>query len=203
MALAPYINDCVSKDICPVVKEMASSQLICRFRVSKAKNYDAIAECSENFTVFDLKDCPEIAIETRIQWASNVVEYFKVVHDSIRPWDFLGELDGSVRLLPLQASGVVYPTRFNIPPETIRELGHQERVRRAERFAMASLLYEILSGKKPFEELTDEEIQHRFSNAVFPDDAPSLPYSLLIYSGWSEEFSQELDKQGILRNRYQ
>lgn len=48
----------------------------------------------------------------------------------------------------------VYPVRFQIPPGTLRELDHHEKVRRAERFAMASLLYEILSGTKPFEELT-------------------------------------------------
>lgn len=54
---------------------------------------------------------------------------------------------------------------------------------------MASILYEILSGTKPFEELTDDEVQHRFSSAVFPDDAISLLNSLTIYSGWSEEFS--------------
>lgn len=61
---------------------------------------------------------------------------------------------------------------------------------------MASLLYEIMSGKEPFQELTDDEVQRRFSNGDFPDDAASLPNSLFIYSGWSEEFSQELTKRG-------
>jgi hypothetical protein len=67
---------------------------------------------------------------------------------------------------------------------------------------MASLLYEILSGTKPFEKLTEDEVQHRFSNAVFPDDAICLPNSLIIYSGWSEEFSQELNKRGLLWHLY-
>ena len=98
--------------------------------------------------------------------------------------------------------GEVYPARFQVPPDNIRELDHHEKVRRAERFTMASLLYEILSGTKPFEELTDNEVQHRFSNAVFPDDAISLPHSLIIYSGWSEEFSQELNKRGMLWHLY-
>ena len=61
---------------------------------------------------------------------------------------------------------------------------------------MAGLLYEIFSGTKPFENLTDGEVQNRFSNGDFPDDAVSLPYSLFIFSGWSEEFSQELSKRG-------
>ncbi|KAL8698471.1 MAG: hypothetical protein Q9201_006552 [Fulgogasparrea decipioides] len=175
---------------------MAPAQLTCRFRVSKAENHDADAERPEDSAVFDLKDCPEVGNEVRMQWASQVVKYFSVAHDSVRPWDFIGKLDGSVELLSLSApAGDLYSAQFRIPPETIRELDHPDKVRRAERFAMASLLYEIISGKKPFEELTDEEVQHRFSNADFPDDASSLPNSLLMYSGWSEEFSEELNKQ--------
>jgi len=169
---------------------MAPAQLICRIRVDKAGVYDADTEQPENSAVFDLKDCPEVGIEIRTQWAREIVKYFGIIHDSMRPWDFLGRIEGSVKPLPMSVpeSGV-YPVRFQIPPGTLRELDHHEKVRRAERFAMASLLYEILSGTKPFEELTDAEVQHRFSNADFPDDAISLPNSLLIYSGWSEEFS--------------
>ena len=179
------------------MREMAPAQLTCQIRVNKAENHDEDVDWPENSAVFDLKDCPEVGIEVRIRWASNVVKYFEVIHDSIRPWDFIGELDGSIRLLPsLSPTGDVYPARFQIPQETIRELDHHEKVRRAQMFAMASLLYEILSGKKPFEELTDDEVQYRFSNALFPDDAITLPNSLLVYSGWSEEFSQELNKRG-------
>lgn len=56
---------------------------------------------------------------------------------------------------------------------------------------MASLFYEIFSGRKPFEDLTDNEVQDRFSNRKFPNRAVSLPYLIYIYSGWSEEFAQE------------
>lgn len=127
------------------------------------------------------------------------MKYFGVVHDSVQPWDFLSKLDGSVKPLPVSASeSDVYPARFQIPPDTIREPDHHERVRRAERFSMASLLYEIFTGTKPFEELTDDEVQYRFGNADFPDNASSLPNSLVIYSGWSEEFSMELNKRRTL-----
>ncbi len=98
----------------------------------------------------------------------------------------------------LVPEGKVYPARFQIPPGTIRGLDYHEKVRRAERFAIASLLYEIFSGTKPFEELTEDEVQYRFSNAVFPNNAICLPNSLIIYSGWSKEFSQELNKRGLL-----
>jgi len=187
------------EDLWIITREMAPAQLTCRIRVNKAEDYDADNEQPENSAFFDLKDCPEVGIEIRTQWAREVVKYFGVIHNSVRPWDFLCRLDGSVKPLSTSApEGEAYPARFQIPPGTIRELHHHEKVRRAERFAMASLLYEILSGTKPFEELTDDEVQHRFSNAVFPDDAVCLPNSLMIYSGWSEEFSQELNKRGLL-----
>ncbi|KAI4147218.1 MAG: hypothetical protein LQ340_005656 [Diploschistes diacapsis] len=88
-----------------------------------------------------------------------------------------------------------YPARFQIPPSTLHGFDHEEKVRRMEMFAMASLLYEIMSGRKPFEGLTDKEVQHHFINGDFPDDAAALPNSAFILSGWSEEFSQELARQ--------
>ena len=90
-----------------------------------------------------------------------------------------------------------YPARFQIPPSTLNGLDHEEKVRRAERFAMASLLYEIMTGRKPFEGLTDDEVRHSFMNGDFPDDAAALPNSLFIFSGWSAEFSQELTRRGM------
>ena len=177
---------------------MSPAKLICRIRVDKANDCNGSTEQLEHSAVFDIKDCSEAGIELRTQWAREVVNHFGVIHNAIQPWDFLARLDGSVKLLPVSApEGEVYPVRFQIPPVTISELDHHEKIRRAERFAMASLLYEILSGTKPFEELTDDEVQHRFSNAVFPDNANSLPHSLIIYSGWSEEFSQQLNKRGM------
>ena len=77
-------------------------------------------------------------------------------------------------------------------------LDEAEKVWRVEMFARASLLYEIFSGTKPFEDLTDDEVQDRFSNGKFPNDAISLPHSLNIYSGWSEEFAQKLIRWGMV-----
>ena len=48
---------------------------------------------------------------------------------------------------------------------------------------MASLLYKIMSGRKPFKGLTNDEVQDRFINREFPNDAVTLPNSLFILSG--------------------
>ncbi len=126
-------------------------------------------------------------------------------HTSIRPWDFVAGLEGSIESLPMpELEGDLiegYPARFQIPPSTLHGLDHEEKVRRAERFAMASLLYEIMIGRKPLEGLTDDEVRHRFISGDFPDDAAALPNVLFILSGWSAEFSQELERRGIPDHR--
>jgi hypothetical protein len=63
-------------------------------------------------------------------------------------------------------------------------------------FALRSLLYEINSDKKPFEELSDNEVQLRFSNKDFPGDITSLQLWPIIRSCWSLEFSKEVKKIG-------
>ena len=176
---------------------MATTKMTCRFRVHKPDDSRLVSDQLQDCDVLNLEDCPQVDIETRTKWANELVKHFKTGHDSIRPWDFLGELDGSLQLLPSTTPrGTIYPARFQIPPVTIVGLASDDMVRRAERFAMASLLYEIFSGHKPFLGLTDEEVQHRFSNADFPNDAVDLPSSAIIYSGWSEEFAEELNKRG-------
>lgn len=54
-------------------------------------------------------------------------------------------------------------------------LGRQEEINRQKRFAFTTLLYEIGYGKKPFEWLSNEKVQQRYSNAEFPNDVKTLP----------------------------
>ena len=84
----------------------------------------------------------------------------------------------------------MYSAHYRIPPTSIDSLEGQEQINRQERFAFATLLYEIGSGK-PFEWLNDEEVQQRYSNGEFPNDVRILPPHLFIaiLSFWSPEFA--------------
>ncbi|KAL9102143.1 MAG: hypothetical protein Q9163_002674 [Psora crenata] len=176
---------------------MAPVELTCRIRVEQANDSEADSSQLEKPSAMALKGCPDVDLETRLQWEREVRELFGATHDHIRPWDILAKPDGSIELLSTESTAVggLYPARFQIPSSCLRGLGHGQRIKRTEMFAMASLLYEMMTGRQPFEELTDDEVQQRFSEGDFPDDAASLPNSLYIYSGWSEEFSQELTKR--------
>ena len=115
----------------------------------------------------------------------------------IRPWDFILAPDGSVESLPVsqiegESSGM-YPAHYRIPPTSIDSLGRQEQTDRQERFAFATLPYEIGSGKKPFEWLSNEELQQRYSNAGFPNELglinPFSKYSSRYYLAAANSYS--------------
>lgn len=183
---------------------MASAALPCQIRVKKVEDNDDNNGKAQEAVMISLRDCPDVGVEIRTRWVTELMKHFGQTtkpHTSIRPWDFVAKLDGSLEsvTMPVLLDDLCegYPARFQIPLNTLYGLNHEEKVGRAEKFAMASLLYEIMSGKKPFEELTDNEVQHRFVNGDFPDDAAALPNSPFIFSGWSEEFSQELTRRGL------
>ena len=140
----------------------------------------------------------------RKQWVEKITDHIWGSQNTssslevIRPWDFILGPDGSVESLSVseievegQSSGM-YPARYRIPPASIESMGQQEKINRQERFAFGTLLYEIGSGKKPFELLSDEEVQQRYSNAEFPNDVRTLPPPLFIaiLSLWSVEFAE-------------
>lgn len=196
------------------------SELTCRIRVKKTEKdedggADRVDPLPESALV-PIRAYPDVGIELRTKWAQEIMKYFATTtssndpHGQIRPWDFIAMLDGSVKALAATTSSsrsypdgkVGYPARFQIPPRTLWGLDEAQKVHRAEMFAMASLLYEILSGTQIFEGLSDDEVQERFSKGEFPADAVSLPNSLVIYSGWSEEFAQELAKRGMYGRPY-
>lgn len=179
---------------------MSPTKVICQIRVQQSESHDSDHQSLDEALLLPLCDCRDVSIETREKWTIGVMKHIGggSEHLSIRPWDFVARLDGSVESLatptPEDDLSEGYPARFQIPPATLHGLETDEKVKRAEKFAMASLLYEIMSGRKPFEDLSDSDLQNRFTRGDFPDDAATLPSSLFILSGWSEEFSQEIAK---------
>ncbi len=170
----------------------------CRARVKVFRRDAVVAEP----LFLALKDCPQTTIETRLQWAKRIAEKFREspkCHDRIRPWDFILNLDGSIESasVPQNDCYDAYPVPFRIPPKIPLGLSCQETSKRAEMFALGSLLYEIMSTRKPFEELDDDEILARYSIGHFPDEVRSLPLSPIILECWNQVVSRESDKTGI------
>ena len=140
----------------------------------------------------------------RQEWSAELVKMFQPDPESklqVRPWEILLKSDGSVenRAIARDVDDDLEKgydnARFRIPSNTIQELGREEKVRRTERFALGSLLYEILSNKNIFPDLSDDTIQDRFNRGDFPEEVYSLPMGPYILGCWSREFEQELERQ--------
>ena len=158
-----------------------------RFNVSSAGNAANLV---------DLVDCPEVGLDTRMKWIDGVARAFLPTPDplnNIREWDIVLNLDGTIELLAVQPSGGDhYPAQFRIPPNKLEGLNQEERAKKAERFAMGSLLYQIMSGRRPLEGMSDEEVQHRFSAGEFPDDVFTIQIWPMVFNCWGLEIPDDV-----------
>lgn len=153
--------------------------------------------------LIDLKDHVPTTPETRKQWATAILTHFRTPTNEprtrIRPWDLLAHLDGTVGRLqappPAEASldiESVYPIRYRLPPPVPTGGSEQEKlVVRAEKFAMRSLLYEVLTSRKPYEELADDEVQQRFAAGEFPADADALGLPAMLPNDDEDEEEEQ------------
>ena len=54
-------------------------------------------------------------------------------------------------------------------------------------FAIGSLMYEILTGTRPYDDRTDEEVESLFMRGVFPD-VTDLQFGSVIEKSWKGDF---------------
>ncbi len=146
----------------------------------------------------DIKESPNLTETLRQRWAEEVVKIFTSSPNptsTIRPWDILLHQDGSVKALSPEKEGrSLYPSRFCIPPGNILGLDETEKVKRAEKFALGSLFYEVMTANEPFEELSDDEVQDHYGRGIFPDDVFTMAMGPYILGCWSLEFEREMEK---------
>lgn len=173
----------------------------CRIRIKLQAVNNGPEEIVESHQV------SEIAKEIRKKWIDGLRKFINsgTNKQQIRPIDFILEPDGSVESINEELAETcvssidsstnpkAYPSRYRIPPETIKDLGNEGKVRRAELFALGSLIYEIYQGERLFEGLDDIEIQRKFRNVEFPN-VTHMEQGPIILSCWSVEFARELLK---------
>ena len=85
-------------------QKMAPANLTCRIRVEKAESNDGDNGQSQEVATFPLRDCPDIGIEIRTRWTTEVMKHFEQTgkpHTGIRPRDFVARLDGSIESLTM------------------------------------------------------------------------------------------------------
>lgn len=166
----------------------------CRIQVKWPRS-DGLEDAIQSLK--DIKGLPNMTEKLRFQWTEGIVKLFSSGPKQvaiIRPWDILLHRDGSVQTLSSEKGDRgPYPSRFRIPPQNIFGLDEGEKVKHAEKFALGSLLYEVMTATKPFEELSDDEVQDHYSRGIFPEDVFSMAIGPYILGCWSPEFKKEME----------
>lgn len=142
-------------------------------------------------------------IEVRKYWARQIVESAKYIHAmGVRHSDFRLEqwlLDETLdaRLSDFNASG--YDPNVEIGLEGSEAIGaenashfmprdhvHDNTVE-SDLFALGSTLYELITGKAPYEGRSSESVENHFREGVFPS-VDGLPLGDLIMGCWVKKF---------------
>lgn len=118
-----------------------------------------------------------ITTSQRLQWAFDTAEALHllhshgIIHCDVKPENFL--LDSADRLKIIDFSGssfdgipgsAVEGTRFFLP----RSWDDASTVK-TDLFALSSTIYEIMTGRQPYDDLSDEEVEARYSQRIFPN----------------------------------
>ncbi|KAJ5950646.1 uncharacterized protein N7479_009059 [Penicillium vulpinum] len=146
--------------------------------------------------------------ETRDQWINSAIDavatihIYGVVHSNISPRNFLVADDFSIRLCDFAGSRindldslVEEETRYRLPSSPSRTII-------TDIFALGSLIYEVSTGVRPFDEIDDDdEIERMFTEQIFPS-LESLEYRDIISKCWRSQYSSaDIIKGDILRRR--
>ena len=112
---------------------------------------------------------------------------------SIRLCDFAGSIIGDQKVL------VGEEDRYNASPWT-------PRIVQTDLFALGSLIYEISAGRRPYDEIPDdEEVQRRYAAQIFPC-LDGFKYRQIISKYWStryasiEQLRRDLDRHITVTN---
>ncbi|KAM3067051.1 hypothetical protein ACMFMG_011830 [Clarireedia jacksonii] len=140
----------------------------------------------------------------RLQWVKSISELFlrdlePMDRSHIRNWDLVLSLDGSVENIPqnpptFSVPAKRYPARYRLP-EVISDqlILNKDKIRRAELFALGSILYEVIACHQLFYEIyegvdNEEKIQGLIAKGEFPDDLWGLSITPRILGHWCPRF---------------
>ncbi|RYO76874.1 hypothetical protein DL766_008105 [Monosporascus sp. MC13-8B] len=144
-----------------------------------------------------------------VAWANRIIETFSGVEAAVFDSPSLPDLTVAIEdsdtaeLLVLPHDSIPYsisdpdsqyPAHFRIPPSTLRDLPEKECKKRAQRFAVGSLIYTIMHSKPPFADLDEGIVQQNFENGVYPVETMSFPQgiAIAILGFWSQEFAEAI-----------
>ncbi|KAK0729121.1 kinase-like domain-containing protein [Apiosordaria backusii] len=147
-----------------------------------------------------------ITISQRLQWthdaaeALHLVHSYGIIHCDVKPENFL--LDSAYRLKIIDFSGSSFDgilgsafegTRFCLP----RSWDDESTVR-TDLFALGSTIYEIMTGRQPYHDLPDDEVEARYSQQIFPE-VQAVHCGQVIMACWRGEINTAKKAMGLIQ----
>jgi len=139
---------------------------------------------------------PRISMSTREQWIRAAVESiafihsFDILHCDLSARNFLVADDLTLKLCDF--AGSTFAGRSPLVSEEVRYrkiegVARSTQSTQTELFAIGSLMYEIVTGLPPYDDLSDEEIEERYGKQDFPS-LENLQYAEVIERCWTSEY---------------
>ncbi|KAJ0413186.1 kinase-like domain-containing protein [Aspergillus carlsbadensis] len=151
-----------------------------------------------NLREYIRKNSAQLTPQIRETWIRNAVSAVafthahSIIHADISARNFLIADDLSLKLCDFAGSGV----GNDIPPLVTEEDRYRKspdlpRSVQTDLFALGCLMYEIMLGKRPYEEVDDEDwevIAENYERGVFPS-VQRIKYGDVIYRCWMGQYT--------------
>ncbi|KAJ5117687.1 hypothetical protein N7448_011319 [Penicillium atrosanguineum] len=139
----------------------------------------------------------EVDSHTREKWitmaasAIGLVHSFGVIHADISARNFLVADDMSIKLCDFSGSAIGEKTSLISEEDRYRMAPNYPRSTATDIFALGCLMFEITTGRRPYDEISDEdcqEIERFYSIGQFPS-LEGLPYQGIIQKCWTCQYN--------------
>ena len=149
----------------------------------------------------------DVAVTQRLQWACDAAEglqllhSYGIIHCDVNPENFL--LDSTLRLRIIDFSGSSIDGKWASAFERIRfclpRPWEDQSTVETDLFALGSTIYEIMTGKQPYEHVPDREVEDRYKHHIFPS-VEAIPCGGVIRGCWHGEFKSAFEAMTLIKD---
>lgn len=126
--------------------------------------------------------------------AVNAVQFIhahSIIHGDISARNFLVADDLSIKLSDFAGSGIGNMSPVVMEEDRYRQSPDSPRSVQTDLFALGCLIFEIVSGSRPYEEISDHDweiIAKNYDRGIFPD-VEGWKYGVIIYKCWTSQYT--------------
>ncbi|OOF98229.1 hypothetical protein ASPCADRAFT_395030 [Aspergillus carbonarius ITEM 5010] len=142
------------------------------------------------------KNHAQLDDRTKDTWVRNAVSaiqfihHHSIIHGDISARNFLVADDLTIKLCDFAGSGIGNTPAVIAEEDRYRKSPDSPRSFQTDVFALGCLIFEIVVGSRPYEEINDEDwevIAENYDRGIFPP-TEGLKYGDIIYKCWTSQY---------------